>query len=393
MPVTRSLDEALDLARDRIESSLAQVTREDIFPHAAPSATGVWEGSRGGMWSSGFWAGLLWQRAALSGADGAVALATDWTMRLAPLLERRTQDTGFVFSASAIPGWEVGRVTACRDLALSAADRLAALYNPAAGVIAVGSEAEIAPGMDDATIEGLVSLSLLWWGWRMTGEERFREVAVSHAERTAAWHVAEDGRVIQSVHFDLATGEMRQRETHQGSGTDGCWSRGQAWAIYGFAAAYRALGEERYGQIADRAATYFVQRTGADLVPFYCFDDPAQPNVPRDSSAAAIASAGLLLLAEASQDPVCRQRSKDRAEAILAALAAEYLTPLGETDHRPGGMLVHGCYDQRAGRHSDHELIWGDYYLLEALRARRRLAAPVPLPGGEPQPEGDRLPL
>ena len=393
MPVTRSLDEALDLARDRIESSLAQVTRENIFPDVAPSATGVWQGSQGGMWSSGFWAGLLWQRAALSGEDGAVALATDWTMRLAPLLERRTQDTGFVFSASAIPGWEVGRVTACRDLALRAADRLAALYNPAAGVIAVGSEAEIAPGMDDATIEGLVSLSLLWWGWRMTGEERFREVAVSHAERTAAWHVAEDGRVIQSVHFDPGTGVMMRRETHQGSGTDGCWSRGQAWAIYGFAAAYRALGEERFGQIADRAATYFVQRAGADLVPFYCFDDPAQPNVPRDSSAAAIASAGLLLLAEASQDPICRQRSKDRAEAILAALVAEYLTPLGETDRRPGGMLVHACYNQRAGWHTDHELIWGDYYLLEALRTWRRLAAPVPLPPGEPQPERDRLQL
>jgi len=298
-----------------------------------------------------------------------------------------------VFSASAIRGWVGGRVTACRDLALRAADRLAALYNPAAGMIAAGSEAEIAPGMDDTTIEGLVNLFLLWWGWRMTGEERFREVAVSHAERTAAWHVAEDGRVIQSVHFDPATGGMARQETHQGSGTDGCWSRGQAWAIYGFAAAYQATGEERFGQIADRAATYFVQRSGADLVPFYCFDDPAQPDVPRDSSAAAIASTGLLLLAEASQDPICRQRSKDRAEAILAALVAGYLTPLSEANRRPAGMLVHGCYNQRAGWHTDHELIWGDYYLLEALRTRKRLTASVPPPGEEPQPEGDRLPL
>jgi unsaturated chondroitin disaccharide hydrolase len=393
MPVTRSFEEALDLARERTESTLARVMREEIFPHAAPSATGVWEGSRGGAWSSGFWAGLLWQRAALSGAARAVEVAADWTMRLAPLLERRTHDTGFVFSASAILGWEEGRVPACRDLALRAADRLAALYNPRAGVIAVGSEAEIAPGMDDATIEGLVNLSLLWWGWRMTGEERFREVAVSHAERTAAWHVAEDGRVIQSVHFDPATGELVRRETHQGSGPEGCWSRGQAWAIYGFAAAYQAIGEARFGQIADRAATYFVQRSGADRVPFACFDDPAQPDIPRDSSAAAIASAGLLLLAEASQDPVCRQRSMDRAEAILAALVAGYLTPLGEEDRRPAGMLVHGCYNQRAGWQTDHELVWGDYYLLEALRTRKRLAAPVPSPGEGTRPDQPRLPL
>ena len=393
MPVNRSFDEALRLARDRIESTLAQVTREDIFPHAAPSATGVWEGTRGGMWSSGYWPGVLWQRVALSGREEAVALATAWTTRLAPLLDRRTQDTGLVFSASAIPGWEVGRVVACRDLALRAADRLAALYNPAAGVIAVGSEAEIAPGMDDATIEGLVNLSLLWWGWRMTGEERFREVAVSHAERTAAWHVGEDGRVLQSVHFDPATGALLRRETHQGSGADGCWARGQAWAIYGFAAAYQATGEERFLRVADRAATYFVQRSGADLVPFYCFDDPAQPEAPRDSSAAAIAGAGLLLLAEASQEPILRQRSRDRAEAILAALVTQYLTPLGDGDSRPPGMLIHGCYNQRVGWHTDHELIWGTYYLVEALRAWVALSAPSPPPEREPQPVPDSLPL
>jgi unsaturated chondroitin disaccharide hydrolase len=247
------------------------------------------------------------------------------------------------------------------------------MVNPAVGVIPVGPQAEIAAGLDDVTIDCMGNLPLLWWAWKTTREERFKEVALSHAHRTAGWHVKADGRIIQSVHFDPRTGQVTKEETHQGSGTGGCWTRGQAWGVYGFAAAYQATGEERFLEVADRAATYYFQRTRDGLVPFYCFDDPARPDVPRDSSAAAIACAGLVILAEHAPDPIRRQRSRDRAEALLSAMINGYLTPRGEDDGRPRGMLVHGCYNRNAGWHTDHEVVWGDYFLMEALRAWMRL--------------------
>jgi len=373
MGKTRTPDEGLALLLQRVESTLEQVTRQDIFPHAAPSTTGVWEGTREGMWTSGFWAGLLWQRAAVTGKAEDAATATTWTLRLSPHLDHQTHDIGFVFSSSAVLGWEICRDPACRDLALRAADRLAGMANPAVGVIPVGSQAEIAAGLDDVTIDCMGNLPLLWWAWKTTGEGRFLEVAVSHADRTAAWHVKEDGRIIQSTHYEPHTGRVTKQETHQGSGTDGCWARGQAWGVYGFAAAYRATGEERFLEVADRTAAYYFRRAGDDLVPFYCFDDPAKPNIPWDSSAAAITCAGLLILAEHAQDPIRRQRSRDRAEALLSAMVTGYLTPLDENDRRPRGMLLHGCYNKNAGWHMDHELVWGDYFLLEALRAWSRL--------------------
>ncbi|HSB73004.1 MAG TPA: hypothetical protein VLT62_27075 [Candidatus Methylomirabilis sp.] len=372
MERTRTPEEGLTPVLQRVESSLQQATLQDIFPHAAPSATGVWEGTREGMWTSGFWAGLLWQRAALTGRPGDAEAATAWTLRLTPHVDHTTHDIGFVFSTSAVLGWEVGRVAACRDLALQAADRLAGMWNPAAGVIPVGPQAEIAAGLDDVTIDCMVNLPLLWWAWKITGEERFRQIATSHADRTAEWHVKQDGRVIQSTHFDPQTGRMTKQETHQGSGTEGCWTRGQAWGIYGFAAAYAATGEERFLRVADRVATYYFQRAGSDLVPFYCFDDPARPNVPRDSSAAAITGAGLAILAEHTKESLCCQRSRDRAEALLSAMVTDYLTPRDREDPRPPGMLLHGCYNQKHGWQTDHELVWGDYFLLEALRAWAR---------------------
>ncbi len=373
MEKIRTPEDGLALVLERVESTLDQVTRQEIFPHAAPSATGIWEGTRDGMWTSGFWAGLLWQWAAQTGAAEDAAVAAKWTLRLASHLDRRTHDIGFIFSSSAIPGWELGRVSQCRDLALQAADRLVGMVSPIVGVIPVGSEAEIAAGLDDVTIDCMGNLPLLWWAWKTTGEERFKEIAVSHADRTAGWHVKEDGRIIQSVHFDPRTGRVTKEETHQGWGTNGCWTRGQAWGIYGFAVAYQATGEERFLEIADRAATYYFQRAGDDLVPFYCFDDPERPNIPRDSSAAAITCAGLTILVEHAKDTIRRQRSRNRAEAVLSAMLTRYLTPLEDGDNRPHGMLLHGCYNKNAGWNTDHELVWGNYYLLEALRAWGRL--------------------
>ena len=373
MAVTRSFDEALGSLAERVEGTLEEAERTGIFPHAAPSATGAWEGTHDGMWTSGFWAGLLWHRAAMTGREGDAATATGWTLRLAPHLERKTHDIGFVFSTSAVLGWEIGRVPACRGLALRAADRLAAMFHPGVGVIPVGSEAEVAAGLDDVTIDCMVNLPLLWWAWQAGGEARFRQVAISHADRTAAWHVKGDGRIIQSVHFDPGSGRVTGEETHQGSGVAGCWARGQAWGIYGFAAAYRATGEARFLDVAARAAAYYFRRAGDELVPFYCFDDPARPRVARDTSAAAIASAGLWILAEHSPDEARRRGAREHAEAVLRALVTGSMTPQGNDDRRPRGMLLHGCYNMKAGLDTDHELIWGDYYLMESLRAWDRL--------------------
>ena len=33
----------------------------------------------------------------------------------------------------------------------------------------------------------------------------------------------------------------------------------------------------------------------------------------------------------------------------------------------PGGILTRGCYNHRIGLATDNELVWGSYYLYEAL--------------------------
>jgi unsaturated chondroitin disaccharide hydrolase len=344
------------------------------FPHAADGTTGRWEAKAGGAWTDGFWVGLLWLGHRLTGAARYRGWGLEWAARLRGREQVHTHDIGFLFQYGAVLGWETVREPLLRDLALAAADRLVAMWHPRARVIPVGSHAEVVSGTDDVTIDCLMNLQVLWWAWRETGLARYRDVALAHAERTAAWHVRPDGSCDQSVHFDPATGDPVKKHTHQGYGDHGCWARGLGWCAYGFLEAHRATGRAEFLEIARRAVLYHRRRTPDDPVTFNDYDDPRIPAAPRDTSAAAIlASAALGLAAVDPSGPF-----RDEADRILTGLIRGYLTPLDLEDRRPPGMLLHGCYNLYTGEAPDHELVWGDYFLLEALARRQARGGSTP---------------
>lgn len=362
-------DEVVAEARGRVLRRIDHTAAEvgDGFPHAADGETGRWETKPGGAWTDGFWVGLCWLAYRLTGETRYRTWGFRWTERLRGREEAATHDIGFLFHYSAVLGWQTVREPALREMALAAADRLVAMWHPAARVIPVGAHAEVAAGADDVTIDCMMNLQVLWWAAAETGEARYRDVALAHATRTAAWHVRPDGSCVQSVHFNPGTGEPVKTHTHQGYSADGTWSRGLGWCAYGFLEAYRATGRADFLGIARRALEYHMRRTPTDPVTFNDYDDPRIPHAPRDTSAAAIlASAALGLDAVAGRGEIPGPFRREAAR-ILEALIGGYLTPLHAGDRRPPGMLLHGCYNLYTGEAPDHELIWGDYFFLEAL--------------------------
>lgn len=339
----------------------------DGFPHAADPATGRWAAKPGGAWTDGFWVGLLWLAFRATGDARYQRWGLDWAERLRGRERQESHDIGFLFQYGAVLGWATVRAPSLRALGLAAADRLVAMWHPRARVIPVGSHAEVSSGLDDVTIDCLMNLQVLWWAAAETGEGRYRDVALAHAERTAAWHVRPDGSCFQSVHFDPATGEPYKKHTHQGYAAEGCWARGLGWCAYGFLEAHRATGRRDFLDLARRALAYHARRTPADPVTFNDYDDPRIPAAPRDTSAAAILASAAIGAAALTGEGWLR----DEGERIVEALIDGYLTPLGADDGRPPGMLLHGCYNLHSGEAPDHELVWGDYFLLEALLRRR----------------------
>lgn len=225
------------------------------FPHAADGRTGQWTCKPAGAWTGGFWVGLCWLAYRLTGAVRYRDWGLEWAARLRGREDADTHDIGFLFYYAAVLGWRITGEPWLRELGLAAADRLAAMWHPQAGVIPVGRHAEVASGLDDVTIDAMMNLQLLWWAAAETGRGRYQEVAAAHAERTATWHIRPDGSCVQSVHFDPATGRPVKKHTHQGYRDDGCWSRGLAWATYGFVEAYRATGRPQFLEVAQRRST------------------------------------------------------------------------------------------------------------------------------------------
>jgi unsaturated chondroitin disaccharide hydrolase len=356
---TTNWDAALQSMLGRIDATAAAVA--DGFPHYGDPATGRWTTSPAGDWTGGFWNGLCWLAAHVTGKDQYRQWASTWTERLRARAASDTVFRGFLFYYGAQLGAVLLGDSRAREIALLGAAGWARSYNVKAGAFPLGAEAEEASdvGHGEANVDTVQGAALLVWAAREAGEPAWRQMAVSHARRHIEFCIRDDGSVCQSASFDPMTGAMLRRYTHKGIRDDSTWARAQAWAIVGYALMHRWSGERDFLDVACRTADWWLAHVSPDRVAFWDFDDPAIPDTSRDTSATAIVASSLLKLAALVGDAQRRRDYRAAAAATAAALVDRHL------DGR--GILGDGCYNKRIGLATRNELVWGSYYLFEAL--------------------------
>jgi unsaturated chondroitin disaccharide hydrolase len=359
-------NQLLELLSSRIDSTLAEVG-DETFPKYVDQATGKWVTTRDASWVGGFWIGMLILGSKLFGNQYLAKKAETLCDKLYKLrIDVNSHDLGFLFYYSCAIGADLLRNQDLRSFALKAADKLTLMFNTKAQVIPTGIEAEIGGSSSDVTIDAMANLPLLWWAWKTTGLRKYYEVAVSHSSRTIQWHIRPDGSTIQSIHFDPGTGELLEQDTHQGFSPNTTWSRGQAWAIYGYTEAYFYTRNPTYLNIAERCMEFYLNHLPEDCVPYYDFFDPNIPKAKKDSSAAAITLSAIARFIgfDLSQDKLVLY--KNTISKTLESVWSKYIIQTGSQEVRTSG-LGHSCYNIKNGEAIDNEVIWGDYFLLEAL--------------------------
>ena len=326
-------------------------------------------------WCSGFWPGILWMDYSYTHDENVRKAAEGYTASLRhiayePIFDH---DIGFLLFCSYGKGYEQTQNADYKDVILAASDSLATLFNPKVGTI-LSWPREVGPRNwpHNTIMDNMVNLDMMFWAARNGGNPLLYDLAVMHATTTMKNHFRPDGSCYHVAVYDTITGDFVKGVTHQGYADYSMWSRGQAWAIYGYTMVYRYTCDKAFLDFAQKVADIYLTRlkeTSDDWVPLWDMDahvvvgvDGDSRRVPKDASAACIVADALLELAQY----VSPEKSKEYERAAIAMLA-DLSTDKYLSGKKNVAFLMHSTGNHPAGSEIDASIIYADYYYLEAL--------------------------
>ena len=277
--------------------------------------------------------------------------------------DRQVHDLGFIFLNTYLPWYEQFGESEIQQVVIQAGRTLALRFMPQGQYL----RSFVAP--ESLFIDIMMNVPIIFYAARETGDAELEQVALAHCQTTTERLVRADGSTAHEGIFDVETGEFLRQLTHQGLQADSCWARGLAWSLYGFSTVYGYTRRDDMLEVAMRNADYWCQNLPADGVPFWDFDADLSAPLPwgpqKDSSAAAIAASGLLNLATQVKSSETAERYRNTALTMLDVLVGPQY--LADTVEGWEGILRHGVYHTAKGLGVDESVMWGEFFLVEAL--------------------------
>lgn len=246
--------------------------------------------------------------------------------------------------------------------------------------------------------------------------------ALQHITNTARFNVFygegrdrydESGRTAHEAIFNVKDGAFRCPNSQQGYTGFSTWTRGQAWALLGFAEELEFLAEITDAELAPfggraaleammlkgaiATAEHYIANTPTCGIPYWDTGapkihllgdyqnrpaDPYNAYEPVDSSAAAIDAQGLLRLSRYLQGKGDTVRAARYLQAGLTVAKTLFSEPYLSTDPKHQGLILHSIYHQPNGwdytpdsgkAPYGESSMWGDYHAMELAVYLNRL--------------------
>ncbi len=321
-------------------------------------------------WCSGFFGGSLWYLFDYTKSQSWKEAANLWTMAIQKeQYNTGTHDLGFMLYCPFGNGYRLTANSVYKKTLLTGAQSLSTRFNAKAGVIKSWNKL----GQYDypVIIDNMMNLELLIWASKNSGNKKFYNIAVTHADNTMKNHYRPDNSSYHVVCYDTTTGKVLAKITAQGAADESAWSRGQAWGLYGYTMMYRETRDRKYLTQAIKIADFYLNNPNlpADKIPYWDFNAPGIPNEERDASAAAITSSALLELAKYAPKTKGAEYYKAAEDMLVSLSSPTYRAALGENNN----FLIKHCVGHKPKNSEvDVPLIYADYYYLEALMRYER---------------------
>ncbi len=379
MVVERGFDfiaEQMPVAFSAIDSERAELTAngrlqsgvaEQVVPRSI-NADGTLHLVGAADWTSGFFPGVIWYLYEYTNDEMWAKAATKYQSQIEAAKNlTTTHDLGFMIYCSFGNGYRLTGNPLYRDAIITASESLIKRFDPNIGLIRSWDfNADI--WNYPVIIDNMMNLEMLCKASEFTGDDKYKEIAISHADKTLENHFREDYSCFHVVDYDNE-GKARLHQTHQGYSDSSSWARGQGWGLYGYTMMYRLTGLERYLEQANNIADFILSHKNLpqDKVPYWDFDAPNIPNELRDVSAGALIASALYELGGYNS---AREEYYTVADTILATIESSFLAEKGG-DY---GFITKECVGSIPGGFEIGVPInYGDYYFAEALLRKYKL--------------------
>ncbi len=272
-------------------------------------------------------------------------------------------DTGFIFSPSAVAGYRITRDGSMRSAAMNGAYILLDHYDTQNNfIMRSGLRNANNYGGYRTLVPSMLNIPLFFFAYEETGNQDFYNAAVDHYRTTMKYLIREDGSSFHHYQFDPTSGNPVGGLTFQGHSAYSTWSRGHSWLIAGFAIAYSYTQNEEILDVHKNVTYYYLNRLASDNIAYWDLDFVDTPYAPRDSSASAITTCGMLEMIKYLPDGEQKTVYKNAADAQMHAL-------IDRCENRGGAEdgLIFKVSHFIGGGHQNECAIYGDYFYMEAL--------------------------
>ena len=339
---------------DRIGDKIPYIAEGGVYREDKAQTDIVW-------WTNGFWPGMLWQMYHATGEEKYKVAANGVEDKLDQAFDKYTglhHDVGFMWLHSAVANYRITGNERSLARGLHAAHLLAGRYNPRGKFIRSWNR-------DRAgwvIVDSMMNVPLLYWAEDVIDDPRFKYIAMDHVDTVMNNTVRQDGSCNHIIVLDPTNGELLETPGGQGYASGSSWSRGQAWAIYGFALSYLHTDKKEYLDTAKKVAHYFISQIDlTDGVALLDFRAPKEP-VYWDSTAGVCAACGLLEIA--NHVPALEKDFYiNAAIKILKATDKKFCN--WDINYDSIVQMGSGSYFTEHDKHVP--IIYGDYFFIEAV--------------------------